>query len=127
PAEPQLPAAIPESPVKLDATSEFVTLRLRSELNQLESVLERTDGARIELLVSQAAFKYRYTVIRPAQVPRQPQSPNAQMILLSGLIASVMLAFAVAACRDLFSNTILESWQVERRLGLPVLGSLRTT
>ena len=52
--------------------TDFAAVRLRLELNQLESVLERTDGARIELAVSQAAFKYRYAVIRPAQVPRSP-------------------------------------------------------
>jgi uncharacterized protein involved in exopolysaccharide biosynthesis len=113
-------------PAKLDASSEFATLRLRSELNQLESVLERTDGARIELAVSQAAFKYRYTIVRPAQEPREPSSPNRRMIILAGVIASLMLALGVVVSKDLLSNCILESWQIERRLGLPVLGTLRT-
>ncbi|MEO6238914.1 MAG: hypothetical protein ABIQ52_18110 [Vicinamibacterales bacterium] len=110
----------------LSQTSEFVRLRLRSELNQLESVLERTDGARIELAVSQAAFKYRYTVIRPAQVPRHPVFPNLKLMLVAGLLGSFLLALTVAVSKDLLSNRILEPWQIERRLGLPVLGTLRT-
>ena len=108
-----------------DSQTEFASLRLRSELNQLESVLERTDGARIELAVSQAAFKYRYSVIRPAQVPRDPQSPNLKLIFAAGFCASLLLALGVAVSKDLLSGLILETWQVERQLGLPVLGTLR--
>ena len=120
----------PEPPViprvrATDSETEFASLRLRSELNQLESVLERTDGARIELAVSQAAFKYRYSVIRPAQVPRDPVAPNLQMIFAAGFVASLFLALAVVVCKDLLSGKILEIWQVERQLGLPVIGTLR--
>jgi uncharacterized protein involved in exopolysaccharide biosynthesis len=128
PAQAAAPLPVPEPvvPARLDASSEFVTLRLRSELNQLESVLERTDGARIELAVSQAAFKYRYTIVRPAQVPREPTSPNRRMMIVAGLFASLVLALVVVVSKDLLSNCILESWQIERQLGLPVLGTLRT-
>jgi uncharacterized protein involved in exopolysaccharide biosynthesis len=108
-----------------DSEAEFASLRLSSELKQLESVLERTDGARIELAVSQAAFKYRYSVIRPAQVPRDPVSPNLQMIFAAGVFASLFLALAAVVCKDLVSGRILETWQVERQLGLPVVGTLR--
>jgi uncharacterized protein involved in exopolysaccharide biosynthesis len=105
---------------------QFGTLRLRSELNQLENVLERTDGARIELAVSQAAFKYRYTVIRPAQIPRSPKFPDVRLIIAAGAFASLFLALAVVVCKDLLSNRIFEPWQIERQLGLRVLGTLRT-
>jgi hypothetical protein len=105
--------------------TEFAGVRLRTELNQLQSLLERTDGARIELAVSQAAFKYRYSVIRPAQVPKDPLSPNLRLILLAGFIASLLLAVAVVVGVDLMSNRILEPWQVERQLGVPILGTVR--
>jgi len=118
----------PPAPVEqVNATAgdtDFSSIRFRLELNQLESVLERTDGARIELAVSQAAFKYRYTVIRPAQVPKTPIRPNVSMVIVAGMVASLMLACAAALGRDLLSNRILERWQVERQLGLPVLGTV---
>jgi capsular polysaccharide biosynthesis protein len=104
---------------------EYASLSLRSELRQLESVLERTDAARIELAVSQAAFKYRYSVIRPAQAPRDPEFPKANLILTMGLITSLFLAACVVVAKDLLSDRILEPWQIERQLGLPVLGVLR--
>jgi uncharacterized protein involved in exopolysaccharide biosynthesis len=118
------PVAAPRAQAA-DSQTEFASLRLRSELNQLESVLERTDGARIELAVSQAAFKYRYSVIRPAQIPRDPEKPNLKLIFVAGVFASLLLALGGAVSKDLLSGQILETWQVERQLGLPVLGTLR--
>ena len=105
-------------------TTDFASLRLRLELNQLQSLFERTDGARIELAVSQAAFKYRYTVIRPAEVPKTPVGPNVQRIFIAGLLGSLLLALLAVVGKDLLSNRILEPWQIERQLGLTILGVL---
>jgi uncharacterized protein involved in exopolysaccharide biosynthesis len=124
------PAAAPEPPgippAAASTMNDFSAVQLRLELNQLESVLERTDGARIELAVSQAAFKYRYTVIKPAQVPRYPVKPNATLVIAAGFIAGLMFAIAAAVGKDLMSNRILEQWQIERQLGLPVLATVGT-
>ena len=113
-----------ESP-RVPQVGEFASLRLRSELNQLESILERTDGARIELAVSQAAFKYRYTVIRPAQVPRDPSLRTCAWSSRPGFLPAWCSRWRSSSSKDLLSNRILEPWQVERQLGLPVLGTLR--
>jgi uncharacterized protein involved in exopolysaccharide biosynthesis len=117
------PAEHANAPGSGEAT-DFASIRLRLELNQLESVLERTDGARIELAVSDAAFKYRYSVIRPPQVPRDPIRPNLRMIVIAGFLGSLLLGFAAAAGKDLLSDRIYDLWQIQRQLGLPVLGSL---
>jgi uncharacterized protein involved in exopolysaccharide biosynthesis len=126
-ASPELPApatasVAPVTPVG-GQTTDFSGLVLKTELNQLQSILERTDGARIELAVSQAAFKYRYSVIRPAQLPREPVAPNLQLIFLAGFIGSLVLAVGLVVGKDLLTNRILEPWQVERQLGVPILGT----
>jgi hypothetical protein len=130
-ARAQEPVAAPEPvsqpatpPAAVSTMNDFSAVQLRLELNQLESVLERTDGARIELAVSQAAFKYRYTVIKPAQVPRAPVKPNATLVLAAGFIAGLLFSVAAAVGKDLLGNRILEQWQVERVLGLPVLATV---
>jgi hypothetical protein len=120
---PAAPPAEQPSTVNRDM-ADFATIRFRLELSQLQSVLERTDGARIELAVSNAAFKYRYTIIRPPQVPKEPASPNVRMMLIAGLVAGLFLAFAAVVTKDLLSNRILETWQIERQLGLPILAHL---
>jgi uncharacterized protein involved in exopolysaccharide biosynthesis len=113
-----------QSPTVNKDLADFTSIRFRLELSQLQSVLERTDGARIELAVSNAAFKYRYTIIRPPQVPKQPVTPNVKMIVIAGLVGGLFLAFAAVVTKDLLSNRILETWQIERQLGLPILAHL---
>jgi uncharacterized protein involved in exopolysaccharide biosynthesis len=105
--------------------SEPVSLRLRVEMAQLAAVRERANAARAELSSSQVGFKYQYSILRPAQLPRQPVSPNVPVILGAGAIASLLLAVAVALGIDLASGLVLEAWQVERQVGVPV--SLRIT
>jgi uncharacterized protein involved in exopolysaccharide biosynthesis len=121
---PEEGAEEPPAPTSPTQVTEFAGLRLRTELSQLQSILERTDSARIELAVSEAAFKYRYTVIKPAEIPRDPESPNLRFLFAVGLMASVLSGLAVAVGADLISNRILEPWQVERQLGLPILGNV---
>jgi uncharacterized protein involved in exopolysaccharide biosynthesis len=123
PAQAEAPPPVPVEPVPSQA-AQFASLRLRTELSQLQSILERTDGARIELAVSEAAFKYRYTVIKPAQVPREPQSPQIRLLLAGAFVLSLVLGLAATVTKDLMSDRVLEPWQVERRLGLPILGSV---
>lgn len=125
PAEPTTAEPAPAAAPRVDPAAEFANLTFRTELSQLQSILERIDGAKIELAVSEAAFKYRYTVIKPAQVPREPQSPNLRLLAVLGLFAALVLAVGAAVAKDLISNRIVEAWQVERQLGLPILGSVR--
>jgi uncharacterized protein involved in exopolysaccharide biosynthesis len=126
PAVAPAPEAPGIPPAAASTMNDFSAVQLRLELNQLESVLERTDGAKIELAVSQAAFKYRYTVVKPAQVPRSPVKPNATLVLAAGAIAGLMFAIAAAIGKDVLGNRILEEWQIERQLGLPVLATVGT-
>ena len=96
------------------------SLRLKVELAELATVRERANAARAEMSSSQAGFKYQYNVIRPPRIPRGPSSPNVPAVIAAGLIASLMLAMMAAVAADLASGRILEPWQVERQVGVPV-------
>jgi uncharacterized protein involved in exopolysaccharide biosynthesis len=67
-------------------------LRLQAEIAELSTIRERASAARAELASAEAGFKYRYTVTRPARVPRWPVGPNVPAIMLAGLIAGVIFA-----------------------------------
>lgn len=101
------------------------SLRLKVELSELAAVRERANAARAELQSSQAGFKYQYKMIRPPQVPRGPSSPNIPLWLAAGAIASLLLAVFAAVAADLASGRILEAWQVEHQLGVPVTVKLQ--
>jgi uncharacterized protein involved in exopolysaccharide biosynthesis len=100
--------------------SDPTSLRLKVELAQLAAVRERANAARAELSSSQAGFKYQYNVIRPPQLPRNPSGPNIPAILVAGGLGALLLAVFVALSADLTSGLIVEPWQVERQVGVPV-------
>lgn len=98
--------------------------RLRSRLSAQQQILKRIDAAKLELDIAAKSFKYRFTVLTPAEFPRKPVKPNALIIALGGIIAGLVLAVFAALARDVLSGRVLESWQVERGLGVPVLAEL---
>ena len=108
-----------------DIGLEYTRSRLRLAVSQYDSLLERIDGARIELDTARAAFKYRYAVIRPAQVPKKPRTPHTTSVLFAGGLAALALAELAALLADLRGARIVQRWQVERLLNLPVLGEVR--
>lgn len=104
-----------------DSSTEMLRERLRTSMFKYNQLLERIDGARIELDTARAAFKYRYSVVRPAALPKKPLKPNAALLIAAGVVGGIFLAFFGCAATDLRRGRVLERWQLERSLGLPVL------
>jgi len=98
--------------------------RLRSRLSAHQQILKRIDAAKLEHDIAKRSFKYRFTVLMPAEFPRKPVKPNAIVIALGGVVAGLLLGVFAALAKDVLSGRVLESWQVERGLGLPVLAEL---
>jgi uncharacterized protein involved in exopolysaccharide biosynthesis len=115
-----------ETVTEEDFLSDLSTARLRFELANLRTVLERIDSARIELDTARAAFKYRYNVIRPAELPKTPARPNVFALLEAGAVVGLLLALFAAVLADVRRGRILERWQVERLVGLKVLATVRS-
>jgi uncharacterized protein involved in exopolysaccharide biosynthesis len=99
----------------------YLRTRLQMAEHEYEDLLQRLQGARIELETARAAFKYRYGMITPPQVPKRPVRPRAIMFLAGGVILAGMLALVAGVAVDVGSGRVLESWQVERLLGVKVL------
>jgi uncharacterized protein involved in exopolysaccharide biosynthesis len=99
-------------------------VRLATAVQKYEELRDRIDTARIELQTMQAAFKYRYAIIDPAEQPGKPTTPNTLVIVVVGLAASVALAMAAAVAKDLADGRFIEPWQVRRRLPIPLLAEL---
>jgi len=118
------PAARPGEKRLDDLSSEYARTRLRFAMEKYDVLLERIEAAGIELDTARAAFKYRYSVIRPPTFPRRPEKPKVPLVLAAGLILALGLGTVAAALADLWSGKVLELWQVERGLGMPVLGDV---
>ena len=125
---PRVEAAPVETPA--DAADRLEVEYLRGKLRMLYdkygSVVDRIDSAKVEMDTARAAFKYRYSVITPPQFPREPKKPKPGMLLAAGILGGIFFAFFVATAVDIHSGKILAPWQIERKLGLPVLARIKS-
>jgi uncharacterized protein involved in exopolysaccharide biosynthesis len=125
------PAAVAAAPEEVndrggdDPRVEYVTGKLRLLYGKYSTLLERIDGARMEMDTAQAAFKYRYSVVAPPQMPKSPVRPSRAKVIPAAVLAGLLLAFAVATLVDVLGGRIVEPWQVERSIGVPVLARVR--
>ncbi len=99
--------------------------RVREARSRYQQIAESLNSAQVELDTARAAFKHRYKIIRPAQVSKKPVSPNPFKVFGLGGIASLVFAFLVSAAVDWRSGRLLERWQIERGLGVPIIADLR--
>jgi uncharacterized protein involved in exopolysaccharide biosynthesis len=118
-------AVAPQGREQDDPRLEYERGQLRLLLRQYTGMLERIEGARMELDTVKAAFKYRYTVITPPLLPKKPYRPRPPLLVMAGLLGGLLFGVFAAVVVDLRSGKVLERWQIERRLGVPVLAEPR--
>jgi len=99
----------------------FARSKLRFAIDEYQQIETQIQATRLELDTAQAAFKYRYEVVVPAEVPKGPIKPKVPMVLISALIGGLLIGLFAAVVSDLRRGTILEAWQVQHLLDLPVL------
>jgi hypothetical protein len=129
PGAPQPPplaplAARPRLPAKEDPALAPARSKLEAAIHGYQDVMARLDGARLELDITRTAFRYRYTVITPAEVPRRTKKPITELVTIGSLLAAALLALLGSAAADWRSGRVIETWQVRRRLKLEILGEL---
>jgi hypothetical protein len=98
--------------------------KLFAAVGKYEDLMDRIDSARIELHTAQAAFKYRYAIVEPPELPKKPTKPNVLLIVLGGFALSIGAAVLAAGGKDLASDRFVEAWQVRRRLPIPLLAEV---
>jgi hypothetical protein len=111
-------------PVVEDGPTRLARSRLEAAIQGYEETMAHIDAANVELEITRTAYKYRYTIQTPAELPTKTKKPVAQLLAAGALLGGVLLAFLVAALADVFGGLVLESWQVRRRLKLEVLGEI---
>src|SRR5438128_15409 len=96
-----------------DSTVEYARSQLRYTAQQYASMRERINAAHIDLDTARAAFKYRYSVVVPPEIPRGPIKPKAPLVIVAALVSGLLLALFATTAADLRSGIVLERWQLE--------------
>ena len=137
-AESEAAAATPVAQAKREAAVANATAvhefdeaqvdQLRAQLRSLNSKLDtftaRIDTARLQLDASRAAFKFRYDLLRPPQVPVAPDKPNPMLVMATGVIIGLLFACIAAVAAELRAGRIFQRWQVERLLQTSILAEV---
>jgi uncharacterized protein involved in exopolysaccharide biosynthesis len=123
PAQPPLPL-LPAPSLDRDGQLQLAESKLGSAIRAYEDTMGRIDAVKVELDITRAAYKHKYTVVTPAEIPAKPKKSTAQQIGIGAVVGGLALAVLLAAAVDFLKGSILESWQVRRRLKIEVLGEL---
>ncbi|RYF20977.1 MAG: polysaccharide biosynthesis tyrosine autokinase, partial [Oxalobacteraceae bacterium] len=63
-------------------------------------------------------------IVDPADVPQRPSSPRLLINLIVALFAGIILSAAIALALEQIDEAIADPSEIQRRLGLPLLGSV---
>jgi hypothetical protein len=125
---PQLPTeilALDDGPrEERDPAMVYARGQLRDAMDKYAALRAQIQAAQIDLETAEAAFKYRYTVVTPAQIPKRATKPNVIIFLLAGLLAGLLVGIVAAVIADVRAGRIVERWQVEDVLDKPILGEV---
>lgn len=103
----------------------FERSQLEDLLRQRSRLVDRLDGALLEMDSAKAAFKYRYGVVAPPRIPRKPAKPYALLAVAGALLGGISMALFASVAADLHAGRVLERWQLEHGLGLAVVGEVK--
>jgi uncharacterized protein involved in exopolysaccharide biosynthesis len=127
-ALPPLPVAVSRLDDELrderDPATIYARGRLRDAMEKYSALRTQIETAQIDLDTSDAAFKYRYSIVTPPQPPRHPTSPNVPLLLVATLLGALAAATLACVVSDVRAGRLVESWQLERVLGAPLLGDV---
>ncbi|HKQ71334.1 MAG TPA: hypothetical protein VJT73_18450 [Polyangiaceae bacterium] len=108
----------------VDPASAIALSRLESRIHKYEESMDQIGAAKLELDLARSAFRYRYSLHRPAEIPTAPKRPIRAILAIGGTLLALLLAVGVAALLDWAGGCFLHAAQVRRKLSLSVLGEV---
>lgn len=118
-------AVLPLLATPLEPGRDYERSRLTAAVARYYGISDRLEGARLERDAARASARYRFVVVRPPLLPRKPSNRGIKTaIRLAGAIAGLAAGGLAAVALEARRGRIVQRWQVERGLGLPVLAEI---
>jgi hypothetical protein len=112
--------------IEEDPAVTVARMTLQQSAQKYADLETRIDGAKIELDIAKTAHKYRFSIVRPAEVSRRPSKPNPLALFVGVSFFVFLIAFGGVLLRERSRGLVVEAWQLERSLKMPILGELDT-
>jgi len=107
-----------------DPESAMALSRVQNRIHKYEEYMDQVSAAKLQLDLARSAFRYRYSIHQPPEMPAQPKHSVGSIVGWGSAVLSLFLTLATTAALDLASGRFLHPWQVKRKLSLPVLGEV---
>jgi uncharacterized protein involved in exopolysaccharide biosynthesis len=113
-----------ESAEERDPEIEYARSELRFAITSYQNLGAEISKTMVDLKTAEAAFKYRYTIVTPPEVPKAPVAPKQVPIVIAALIAGLFIGLIVAVALELKQGVLYAPWQVEHGVMLPVIAQV---
>lgn len=114
-----------ESAEERDPEIEYARSQLRFAITTYQALEDQIGKTVVDLKTAEAAFKYRYTMVTPPELPRRPISPNSSAIMFAALVGGLLIGILAAIAFELKDGLLYARWQIEQGLSLRVLSSVK--
>ncbi|MCK4272191.1 hypothetical protein KAX22_06050, partial [bacterium] len=107
---------------------ELILERLREEVDSnrklYQMFLDQSQAAQIQEAAHRTAAEGKFRIIEPAMLPLKPVKPNRAKLAMLGCVMGAMLGFALVFLVEYLDHSLTTVEDVERYLGLAVLGTI---
>lgn len=117
------PAPAPPTPATAPKNVQDAQVQFDTVSAKYQELVKTLQALQLEMQTAEAAYKNRYRVTQPAEVPAGPKRPVAVIAIAIGILATIFAVLLVAALADRFSGIFFEPRDVRDRLGLPVFAT----
>ena len=98
--------------------------QLHDAMDKYAALRTHIQTSEIDLETAKAAFKYRYSVVTPAHVPKHPLKPKPLLVAIASVMAGLFAGAFLAVIADLRGGLLVERMQLERLLDRPILAEV---
>ncbi len=105
---------------------ELAWFRQKVETNReiYNSFLQQVTSSRITEAVESTQMARGFQIIEPPRWPNRPFAPDKRQILLASLITGLSLGIGFVFFLDYLDHTLKDVDEIERVMGLPILGTI---
>jgi uncharacterized protein involved in exopolysaccharide biosynthesis len=112
--------------ISTDPDVEALMTELHEIVAEFNELTDRRSDAELEIEMTSTGFTHRFLVTEPPAVPLHPTRSLSGPLRFVGIVLSFILAVLACMVADLMAGRIFETFQIERSLGLEIIGEYQS-